>query len=128
MAMNRIQFQPGLSMAGFMDRYGSEHQCQEALAAARWPDGFRCPACTDTRHSVFVRDERKYWQCSRCRVQTTVVAGTIVEATKLPLRRWFLAMHLLTQAKNNLAALELMRHLGVCYRTAWLIKHKLNGS
>jgi len=43
----------------------------------------------------------------------------------LGLTRWFLAMHLLTQSKNNVAALELMRHLGVCYKTAWLIKHKL---
>ena len=41
------------------------------------------------------------------------------------LARWLLAMHLLTQSKNNVAALELMRHLGVCYKTAWLVKHKL---
>jgi hypothetical protein len=54
-----------------------------------------------------------------------LTSGTILENTKLPLTVWFLAMHLLTQAKNNVAGLELMRHLGVCYRTAWLIKHKL---
>ena len=47
------------------------------------------------------------------------------DATKLPLSRWFLAMHLLIQSKNNAAALELMRHLGVCCKTAWLVKHKL---
>ena len=52
-------------------------------------------------------------------------AAPIFEATKLALSRWFLAMHLLTQSKNNVAALELKRHLGVCYKTAWLIKHKL---
>ena len=51
--------------------------------------------------------------------------GTVFEATKLPLTRWFLAMQLLTQAKNNVSALELRRQLGVCYRTAWLIKHKI---
>jgi hypothetical protein len=54
-----------------------------------------------------------------------VISGTIFEASKLPLSRWFLAMHLLTQSKNNVAALELKRHLGVCYKTAWLMKHKL---
>jgi len=47
------------------------------------------------------------------------------EASKLPLSRWFLAMQLLTQSKNNVSALELMRQLGVSYRTAWLIKHKI---
>jgi hypothetical protein len=53
------------------------------------------------------------------------MCGTIFEATKLPLTTWFLAMHLLTQAKNNVSALELKRHLGVRYKTAWLLKHKL---
>lgn len=43
----------------------------------------------------------------------------------MPLMRWFVAMHLLTQTKNNVSALELKRHLGVCYKTAWLMKHKL---
>lgn len=68
---------------------------------------------------------RDYWQCHRCRHQTTVTAGTIFEATKLPLSRWFIAMHLMTQAKNNVSALELKRHLGVRYKSAWLVKHKL---
>lgn len=125
MAMNRIQFQPGLSIATFLEQYGAESQCEQALEAARWPAGFRCPACGDPRHTTFYRDDRKHWQCVRCRRQSTVTAGTVFAATKLPLRRWFLAMYLLTQTKTNLAALELMRHLGVCYRTAWLVKHKL---
>lgn len=125
MAMNRVQFQAGLSMAEFMARYGTEGQCVEALAAQRWPTGFRCPACGGAEHSTFERAGHRYWQCGACRHQTTVIAGTIFAATKLPLTLWFLAMHLLTQAKNNVSALELKRHLGVCYRTAWLIKHKL---
>lgn len=125
MAMNRVQFQCGLSMAEFFDRYGSEEECAAARAKSRWPTGFRCPECGDERHCRFVRDGHDYWQCHRCRVQTTVTSGTIFQATKLPLTRWFLAMHLLTQAKNNVPALELKRHLGVCYKTPWLVKHKL---
>ncbi len=125
MPMNRVQFQPGLSMAAFLDQYGSEAQCEAALVAARWPDGFVCPACGARDHSTFVRAGRRYWQCSACRHQCSAISGTIFESTKLPLTRWFLAMQLLTQAKNNVAALELRRQLGVCYKTAWLIKHKL---
>jgi ribosomal protein L37AE/L43A len=125
MAMNRVQFQAGLSMTEFLARYGTEAQCAEVLAAQRWPEGFRCPACGSAEHSTFERAGRRYSQCRDCRHQTTVIAGTIFEATKLPLTVWFLAMHLLTQAKNNISALELKRHLGVCYRTAWLVKHKL---
>lgn len=125
MAINQVQFQKGLSMAEFMARYGTEAKCHAALVASRWPQGFVCPCCGDERHSTFVREERQYWQCHRCRHQTTVTAGTIFEATKLPLMRWFIAMHLMTQAKNNVSALELKRHLGVRYKTAWLMKHKL---
>lgn len=125
MSINQIQFQRGLSMAGFMERYGTEGKCHAALVASRWPDGFRCPECGDERHSRFVREGRTYWQCHRCRHQTTVTAGTVFEATKLPLTRWFIAMHLMTQAKNNVSALELKRHLGVRYKSAWLMKHKL---
>lgn len=125
MTMNRVQFQAGLSMAEFMDRYGSDEQCEAALIESRWPEGFACPSCGGGQNSSFRREGRRYFQCTACRHQCSVISGTIFEATKLPLSRWFLAMHLLTQSKNNVAALELKRHLGVCYKTAWLVKHKL---
>ena len=125
MAMNRVQFQPGLSMAEFMGRYGSEADCEGALIESRWPGGFVCPSCGCGHSSSFRREGRLYFQCTACRHQCSLISGTIFEATKLPLSRWFLAMHLLTQSKNNVAALELQRHLGVCYKTAWLMKHKL---
>jgi ribosomal protein L37AE/L43A len=125
MSMNRVQFQPGLPMAEFMARYGSDDQCEAALIESRWPTGFACPACACGHSSSFRRGGLLYFQCTACRHQTSLISGTVFASTKLPLTRWFLAMHLLTQSKNNLAALELMRHLGVCYKTAWLIKHKL---
>lgn len=125
MPMNRVQFQPGLSLVEFMQRYGTEEQCEAALIGARWPQGFVCPKCGGASRSTFRRQDRLYWQCGGCSHQSSLTSGTVFENTKLPLTVWFLAMHLLTQAKNNVAALELMRHLGVCYRTAWLIKHKL---
>ena len=125
MSINQVQFQKGLSIADFMERYGTQEKCHAALVASRWPTGFVCPHCASTRHCTFERKGLQYWQCSACREQTTVTCGTIFQATKLPLTRWFLAMHLLTQAKNNVSALELKRHLGVRYKCAWLMKHKL---
>ena len=125
MGINKVQFQKGLSMTAFLERYGTEEKCHAAAVALRWPNGFVCPECGEARHCTFERKGLTYWQCSACRVQTTVMCGTIFESTKLPLTTWFLAMHLLTQAKNNVSALELKRHLGVRYRTAWLLKHKL---
>jgi transposase-like protein len=125
MSINHVQFQKGLSIADFMERYGTQAQCHAALVASRWPTGFVCPHCASTRHCTFERKGLQYWQCSACGKQTTVTCGTIFQATKLPLTRWFLAMHLLTQAKNSVSALELKRHLGVRYKCAWLMKHKL---
>lgn len=125
MPMNRVQFQPGLPMKEFLSRYGSEEQCEAALLQSRWPEGFVCPGCGGRHASEFERSGRRYWQCTHCRRQTSLLSGTIFAASKLPLTVWFLAMQLITQAKNNVSALELRRQLGVCYRTAWLIKHKL---
>ncbi len=125
MSINHVQFQKGLSLADFMERYGTQAQCHAALVASRWPTGFVCPHCASTHHCTFERKGLQYWQCSACGKQTTVTSGTIFQATKLPLTRWFLAMHLLTQAKNSVSALELKRHLGVRYKCAWLMKHKL---
>lgn len=125
MAMNQIQFQPGLSLPAFLDQYGTQAKCARALYRARWPKGFRCPACDDRRRSSFRRGNQTICQCRACQHQTTLIAGTLMQDTKLPLVTWFLAIYLLTSTKTNLAALELKRHLGVCYRTAWRLKHKI---
>ena len=55
MKMNRVQFQAGLSMPEFFERYGTEDQCRQALAAARWPQGFVCPACAGAARTSFER-------------------------------------------------------------------------
>jgi transposase-like protein len=125
MRMNRVQFQPGLSMPEFLERYGTEALCREAVQAARWPSGFTCPACGGAARTSFERAGLRHWRCRRCDRQTSLISGTIFESSKLPLSRWFMAMQLLTQSKNNVSALELKRMLKVCYRSAWLMKHKI---
>lgn len=123
MAKNMVQFQAGMSLPMFLERYGNEESCRVALLRLRWPNGFVCPAC-GYRGACRVR-ESKLFQCNRCHVQTSLTSGTLFEHTKLPLRTWFLAIYLLTQSKNGMSALALKRHLGVAYNTAWLVKHKL---
>ncbi|WP_244904239.1 transposase, partial [Enterobacter kobei] len=99
MSINSVQFQAGLSMAEFIARYGTEAKCYRALYQWRWPQGFRCPACTGRARSRFRRGTTVYYQCRACRHQTTLTAGTMFEGTKLPLRTWLLALHLLTATK-----------------------------
>lgn len=123
MAKNQVQFQKGYSLPEFFQEYGAEDQCNQALFGWRWPRGFICPNCHSTRYCELKC--RKLYQCIGCHQQTSLTSGTIFESTKLPLTKWFLAMHLLTQSKNGLSALALKREIGVSYNTAWSIKHKL---
>jgi len=125
MPMNRVQFQKGMSLGEFMGRYGTEEACERELEAQRWPQGFVCPSCASQEYSNFRRGRLLYYQCCSCRHQASLIAGTVMASSKLGLRVWFQAAYLLSQAKNNVSALELMRHLGVCYLTAWSLKHKL---
>ena len=85
MAMNQVQFQQGLSMTQFMAQYGTEAKCRRALFRSRWPRGYRCAACAGCLSSRFRREGQLYYQCRACRHQTTLLSGTLFEATKLPL-------------------------------------------
>jgi len=123
MSRSKIQFQKGLSEVAFQEQYGTEVQCQAALETMRWPQGFVCPACGGSKSHRL--DRRALYQCSSCRTQTSLTAGTIFEHTKLPLSVWFRGMYHLTQSKNGVSAMELMRRLGVSYNTAWMLKQKL---
>jgi len=123
MARNAVQFQKGLSMAEFLRLYGTEGQCHAALVAMRWPGGFVCPKCASTTYGYC--EPKRLFQCAACRLQTSVRSGTIFHKSHTPLTKWFLAMHLMTSAKNDIAALELARQLDVKWDTAWLIKQKL---
>ena len=125
MSQNPIQFQRGMPMAEFQENFGTEEKCEETLERARWPDGFVCPICGAHEHSAFEVKGQKVWQCARCKHQTTLRSGTLFHASKLPLTIWFLAIYLITQSKNNISDLSLKRYLGVCYRTAWRLKHKI---
>lgn len=125
MSMNRIQFQVGLSMPEFLKSYSTESSCQAALERARWPAGFRCPRCGGAICSRVHGRSHPLFQCQGCRHQTSLIAGTVMQGTKLPLTTWFLAIYLISQAKTGLSALALKRNLGVSYPSAWLIHHKL---
>ena len=125
MAMNLIQFQHGLSLPDFLKQFGTEAQCEEALKIARWPNGFQCPRCGQTEYSLLHMGCHDTFQCKNCRLQTSLIAGTLFQSTHLPLTRWFLAIYLISQAKTGLSALALKRQLGVSYPTAWLVYQKL---
>jgi transposase-like protein len=123
MCKNKIQFQQGYSLPELFKHYGTPEQCEQSLFNLKWPEGFVCPVC-ESKSSCRLKS-RKIYQCNHCHHQTSLTSGTIFESTKLPLNIWFMAIHLLTQSKTSVSALELQRQLGVSYNTAWSIKHKI---
>lgn len=125
MSMNRIQFQPGLSMPEFLKQFGTEAQGEAGLKQARWPQGSACPRCAHKGHSIFKVGAHQAFQCQACRHQTSPIAGTLFQSTKPPLTAWFLAVDFISQAKTGLSAPALKRLLGVSCPTAWLVQHKL---
>ena len=120
-----LQFQPGLSLSEFIVTYGTEELCEDVLEKTRWPEGYRCPKCSCSHPYIYRKNTLKLFQCSECRKQVSLTEGTIFHSTKLSLVQWFQAMYFMTQNKNNVSALELKRHIGVGYSTAWRVKHKL---
>jgi ribosomal protein L37AE/L43A len=113
----------GLSEAAFRERFGTEEACRTALFEMRWREGLACPACG---HRGFCKlTTRELFQCNRCKKQVRLTAGTVFQATKLPLTTWSSAIYHLTQSKGGISSIELARRLGVRQPTAWLVKHKL---
>jgi len=123
MKKNTVQFQKGYSLPELFNDYGTEEQCTQALFQWKWPSGFVCPEC-GSNHFCTLKT-RKIYQCNRCHHQTSLTSGSIFANTNLLLTKWFLAIHLITQSKTGLSALELKRQVGVSYNTAWSMKQKI---
>ena len=94
--MNRIIFQPKLSLTEFLGQYGTAERCEQALAQARWPNGYRCENCVRTHYCIVHAHGRKTHQCHH---QSTIKAGTIIYASKLQLVHWFQAMYLMSNSR-----------------------------
>lgn len=114
-------------MAGllaFLERYPDEQACIAALAAVRWPDGFRCAGCGG-RRSYQLRTRPRVFECAACSRQHSVTANTVFHRTRTALHKWFLAAYWLARDKRGVSATMLARELELRYETAWLIGHKL---
>lgn len=87
---------PVLSLYDFLNRFPSEDKCFQYLVEKRWPDGFRCPNC-DNQKAYFIEKQRRF-QCTVCRHQTSVTAGTVFHRLRHPLLTLFRAVCLVAAA------------------------------
>ena len=109
-----------------MDRFDNDSKCREALEDARWPNGVACIRCGDT--AVTELHDYKRWDCNSCGYQFSVTTGTIMHNSHLPLRKWFLAIYLMCESKKGMSANQLHRTLGISYKTAWYLCHRIRGA
>ena len=112
--------------------FQNEDKAREHLEATRWPDGPQCPHCAkmDATRLEGVKDKngkvrKGLYQCNPCRKQFTVTVGTLFERSHIPLRKWLLAFYLLSSSKKGISTHQLHRMLGVTYKTAWFMTHRI---
>jgi transposase-like protein len=109
-----------------IETFGTEDQCHEFLEHLRWPNGIACPRCSSDKISRIAK--RRQFDCDSCRYQFSVRVGTLFHDSKLPLWKWFLAVYLMVVAKKGVSANQLKRTLGVSYKTAWYLCHRIRAA
>jgi hypothetical protein len=114
-------------------QFSTDVQCLDYLEHMRWPNGVCCVKCGSVNVSKIVREKAgknkrvRIYQCleKECKHQFSATSGTIFSDTHLPLEKWFLAIAIILEAKKSVSANQLKRHLGVNYRTAWYLAHRI---
>ena len=105
------------------------HDEAKALAhieASRWPDGVTCPHCgSDHVRRMAGKTQAGMFLCNDCRDKFTVRAGTVMERSHVPLHKWLLATHIMAASKKGMSAKQMERMLGVTYKTAWFLCHRI---
>jgi transposase-like protein len=108
-------------------QYPTHERCRELLRRLRWPDGAICPRCSHT--GVCWLNQQDKFECNKCHYQFSVTAGTIFHDSHLPLEKWFLAVHIMVEAKKGISAMQLQRMLGIGgYKTAWYLCHRVRAA
>ena len=115
-----------INLVSLVERYHSEDSCRARLEELRWPAGVECPRCGSA--GIARMEDRRQYQCRSCRYQFSVTAGTIFHDSPLPLWKWFLAVYLIIESKKGISANQLKRTLGVSYKTAWYLCHRIRAA
>src|ERR1017187_7119343 len=110
--------------------FTDETAARQALESARWPDGPVCVHCGAIENIARVEGTKKSHRpgllyCNSCKGQFTVTVGTVFERSKIPLTKWWMATFLLCSSKKGISPHQISRTLGVTYKTAWFMTHRI---
>lgn len=109
--------------------YNNEEAARKHLESIRWPHGPVCPKCGSVSKDHYELKGEAHraglWKCKDCRSQFSVTVGTVFERSKIPLHKWLYASHLFVSSKKGVSAHQVHRTLGVTYKTAWFMMHRI---
>jgi len=115
-----------VNLCTLITRFGDESKCREYLEVMRWRDGIECPRC-DHKEATKIAKRQQYY-CLSCHYNFSVTAGTIFNDSHLPLWKWFLATYLLCESRKGMSANQIKRTLGISYKTAWYLCHRIRAA
>jgi transposase-like protein len=123
-----------MNLIDLTTQFATDVQCLAYLEQMRWPDGVRCPVCGNdkisriTRKTAGKNKRGQIYQCLKktCSQQFSATSGTIFGDSHLPLKKWFMALAIVVDAKKGISANQIKQHLGIgSYRTAWYMAHRI---
>jgi len=107
-----------------MDMFPDEEVATERFEAIIWPNGRHCPKCGSERTREASHKYMPYW-CTDCRSYFSVKTGTAMQASKIPLRKWAIAIYLCLTSLKSVSSMKLQRDIGVSQPTAWFMLHRI---
>lgn len=106
-----------------MEVFSDEQSCLDHLKETLWKRRAYCPYCSHEK--VYAFSDKRSYKCAQCRRRFSLKVGTIFEDTKLPLRKWFMAIWVITSRKEGVTSTQLAKDLKVTQKTAWFMLHRL---
>lgn len=120
--------QRSITLIEIQKHFGSEEACQEQLFRVKWSGGYKCEKCGHGQYYEINTRNLKLYECKHCHYQATVTVNTVMEKTRTDLTKWFLAIYLIIHDKRGISANMLCEIIGVTYKTAWLMLHKIRNA
>ena len=117
-------YREGLTVAELMDMFPTEEAATEWFKSIIWPDGRHCPKCGSVRTREASHAKMPYW-CTDCRSYFSVKTGTAMQRSKIPLRKWAIAIYLCLTSLKSVSSMKLQRDIGVSQPTAWFMLHRI---
>ena len=115
-----------INLIELIERFRSEDKCREYLEQLRWANGIVCPRCGCKSNSII--SNRHQYDCTACRYQFSVTAGTILHDSHLPLWKWFITAYMMIESKKGVSANQIKRTIDVSYKTAWYLCHRIRAA